>query len=119
MDNKIKVLYVDDEQINTLLFKMNFSKKYDVFIASNGNEGLSLLDNAPDIKVVISDMKMPGLNGIEFIKKARERYTQTKYYILTGFEVLPEIQEAIDNGLIIECFQKPFDVDRIESAIEN
>ena len=115
---KPKVLYVDDEQINTMLFKINFSEKYEVYTASSGLEGLSYLNKEPDILVIISDMKMPGLNGIEFIKKAKEKFPSKKYFILTGFEITPEIQSSLENGLILKYFRKPFNIKEIEAEIE-
>lgn len=118
MDGKIKVLYVDDEQINTQLFEINFAEKYDVYTVSSGAEGLSILEKEPNIIVVISDMKMPELNGIEFIKKAKERFPSIKYYILTGYEITPEIQESLNNGLIHKYFRKPFNIKSIEAEVE-
>lgn len=112
-----KILYVDDEQINLKLFEINFSEKYDVLIADNGIKGLEMLEDNPDVLVVISDMKMPKMNGLEFIKKAKEKYLDIKFYILTGFEITDEIQNALNNGLIIKYFRKPFDLNEIESSI--
>jgi len=56
MSSNIKVLYVDDEPINLMLFKANFKKKFDIITAESGNEGLQLLKSNPDTKVVISDI---------------------------------------------------------------
>ena len=61
---------------------------------------------------------MPGLSGIEFIKIAKEKYPTKRYYLLTGFEITPEIQESLDNGLILKYFQKPFNVTEIASEID-
>ncbi|WP_319500415.1 response regulator [uncultured Draconibacterium sp.] len=119
MDTKPKVLYVDDEPINLQLFEINFSKKYEVYIAPNGSGGLDILDKHPDISVIISDMKMPGMNGIEFIEKAKEKFPNKRYYILTGFEITPEINSALETGLILQYFRKPFNSKKIEAVIEN
>lgn len=107
---KTKILYVDDEPINLELFKINFEKKFEVFIANDAFQGLELLEKEKDILVVISDMKMPKMNGIEFIKKAKELYPDKKYYILTGYEINAEIQDALNSGLILRYFSKPFNV---------
>lgn len=118
MEQKIKLLYVDDEYINLELFKINMEKKYQVIIAVNGNEGLQMLYENPDTTLVISDMKMPGMNGIEFIEKARETYPEKKYFILTGFEITDEIRNALNKGHIIKYFRKPFNMKEINSALE-
>ena len=117
MNRKPKILYVDDEFINLQLFKINFDNKYEVFTAENGITGLEVLDNNPDIVVVISDMKMPIMTGLEFIQKAKVKYPNIKYYILTGYDITDEIQEAIDAKLILNYFRKPFDINEIEDAI--
>jgi len=117
MNRKPKILYVDDEFINLQLFKINFDNKYEVFTAENGITGLEVLDNNPDIVVVISDMKMPLMNGIEFIKKAKEKYSHIRFYILTGFQITEEIQEALNSKLILKYFSKPFNLNKIDDTL--
>ncbi len=117
MKPKITILYVDDEPINLFLFSQIFGEKYNVITAESGYAGLNLIENNTNINVVISDMKMPGMNGIEFIQKAKELYTNIYYFILTGYEITPEIDQALKNGLIARYFQKPFNFQIIESAI--
>ncbi len=117
MSEKIKIIYVDDEEINVMLFNINFSVNFEVYTGYSGFEGLKLLDEHPDTKVVISDMKMPEMNGIEFIQAAKEKYPEKKFYILTGFEITDEIQSALNSGLIQKYFRKPFDMQEVEKAI--
>lgn len=117
MDNKIEILYVDDESINRQLFDINFSREYNVFIASDGFLGFNVLEKKPNILVVISDMKMPNMTGIEFIIKAKQYYPEKKYFILTGFEITDEIRNAIETGLILNYFRKPFNIKEIELSI--
>jgi two-component system response regulator (stage 0 sporulation protein F) len=118
MNKNPKVLYVDDEQINLMMFEISFAEKFDLVTASNGMEGLKILENGPTINVVVSDLKMPGLDGIEFIKKAKERFPRKKYFLLTGFEMTPDIQLSLDSGLIHKCMRKPFNKKEIETEIE-
>ncbi|TLX71831.1 response regulator [Labilibacter sediminis] len=113
-----KVLYVDDEEINLLLFEINLRGKYHVLKAEDGLKGLEVIKKNPDIKVVVSDMKMPYLNGIEFITKAKELAPNVCYFILTGFEITDELQAALDKGLILNCFRKPFNMNVIDEELE-
>jgi len=117
MNESGKILYIDDEVINVKLFTYNFSKKYDLVTGFCGKEGLDCLEKYPDIKVVISDMRMPGMSGIEFVTKAREKYNDKSYFILTGYDVTTEIREALDSRLIERYLRKPFNVFEIETAI--
>ena len=117
MSNKIKVLYIDDEVINLELFVYNFSEKFEVITDCSGINGLAQLQNHPDIKVVISDMKMPNMNGLEFITKAKEIYEDKRYYILTGYDITEEIKQALETKLILKYFRKPFNIREIENTI--
>lgn len=117
MTDRTKILYVDDEHINLLLFEQMFKKKYSVLTAGSGFEGLEVLQKEADIKVIISDMRMPGMNGLEFIRKAKEQYPSIQFYILTGYEITPEIRHALESGLISRYFQKPFNMKEIDDCI--
>lgn len=118
MEKKINILYVDDEQINLQLFLMLFEQKYNIITASSANEALKILETNNDFSIVISDMKMPIMNGIEFIKKAREKYKSIRYFILTGFEITKEISEALKQNIICSYFKKPFIPTEIENKIK-
>jgi len=113
-----KILYIDDEIINVKLFVYNFSKRYELLTGYCGEEGLELLEQYPDIKVVISDMRMPGMNGLEFVAAAKERFPDKAYFLLTGYDVNPEIREALDKKLIQKYLRKPFMLYEIEAAIK-
>ncbi len=115
----IKILYVDDEPINLMLFQRIFGKRYEIKTADSGLKGLELLQEIPDIKVVISDMKMPYMDGLEFAKIASDSFPGVKFFILTGFGITSEILDAMENNLIYHYFQKPFKTDDIEKAIAN
>lgn len=117
MEEKIKVIYVDDEEVNLTLFEMNFSDNYTILLGFSGFEGLQLLDDNPETKIIFSDMKMPNMTGIEFIQKAKAKYPDKIFYILTGFEITDEIKKALDDGLIHQYFKKPFNLKEIEKAI--
>ncbi len=116
MANISEVLYVDDEMINLQLFEINLSRYYKVYTASSGFDGLKILKNNLEIKLVVSDMKMPNMNGIEFIRQAKKDYPQMSFFILTGFDITPEIQEALDSKLILQHFKKPFNMDEIHKT---
>lgn len=118
-DKNVTILYVDDEETNLFLFNIHFEGKYNVITAVSGQEGLDKLSsNHNDIIVVISDMNMPKMNGIEFIKRAKEIYANIAYFILTGFDYNEEIEDALTKNVIQKFFTKPFDVQQIEAAVD-
>ena len=116
-ENKITVLYVDDEPINLDLFELAFKNSFDILTADSGAEGLIVMSKNDNIQVVISDMKMPEMNGIEFIKKAKKIYDNISFLILTGFDINEEIKESLNSGLIKGYFQKPMNKVEITTAI--
>lgn len=117
MEKKVKILYIDDEPVNLMLFEINFSKDYTILTAESGFAGLEILAQNLDTLIIVSDMKMPRMNGIEFIKIAKEKYPDKRFYILTGYEITSEIQEALDSGLILKYFSKPFNIKEIDNEI--
>jgi DNA-binding NtrC family response regulator len=117
MKNKTTLLYVDDEPLNLKLFALNFSKKFNVITSESPYEGLALLKSPPKINVVISDMKMPGMNGIEFIRAAKKEFPNLTFFIITGFDITVEIAEALKEGIIYKYFRKPFNMKEVESSI--
>jgi two-component system, response regulator, stage 0 sporulation protein F len=116
--NKITVLYVDDEPINLYLFERVLKRKnYHVITALSGYEALETLKKNDDIPVVVSDMRMPGMDGVEFIKQAKKYYPDKVFFILTGFDLTPEISNAMEENLIVKYMQKPFDQHEMDHSI--
>ena len=118
MHNETTILYVDDEPINLMLMEVNLKKFYHVITAESGSEGLEKLRSKNEVSVVISDMKMPGMNGIEFIQAARKDFPNIAYFILTGYDINTEISEALKNKLIYRYFRKPFNINEIKQAVK-
>jgi two-component system, response regulator, stage 0 sporulation protein F len=115
---KTKILYVDDEVLNLELFKANLCRQYDVYTAESGMKGLEILSSHKDILIVVSDMKMPKMNGMEFIHLAQSQFPRVKYYILTGFDITNEILQALKEGVIQKYFRKPFNIKEIGAEME-
>ncbi len=116
--DKITLLYVDDEEINLILFEATFSEKYNVLGANSPKEAFKVLKSNKNISVVISDMRMPNMNGVQFIKKAKRQFPKIYYFILTGYEITDEISAALQQKLINYYFQKPFNLKVIDNAIQ-
>lgn len=115
MNNKI--LYVDDEPINLQLFKDYFGYDYTILIAESGPIGLEILAVEKDIRLVISDMRMPSMNGVEFLKQAKMMNNKISCIIFTGYDIDSEIQWALSSGLVQTVFRKPMDADLIEREL--
>jgi response regulator RpfG family c-di-GMP phosphodiesterase len=103
-----KVLYVDDEEINLELFQLTFLNELQVFTAQSASEGLQILKEHPEIKLVISDLKMSGMNGLEFIKEVKGRDPDKVCMLLTGFMESEVMMEAFNKELIFRYMMKPW-----------
>ncbi len=114
---KKTIMYVDDEAINLKLFQIRFQGHYNVITCTSGIEGLKKLNEYPGVSAIISDMRMPGINDIEFIKLVKQLNRDISCFILTGFDITPEISSALKLNLIEQCFHKPMDADEISIVL--
>jgi two-component system, response regulator, stage 0 sporulation protein F len=116
--NYMTVLYVDDEPINLELFKLIFRRSFHVILAESGAEALAILENTREINIVISDLKMPNMSGLEFIQKAAKLNQSLLFFLLSGYSITEDINKHIHSGLIKKYFQKPFNKTEIMSAFK-
>ena len=115
-EKKKPLMYVDDEFINLELFRLNFESEYSVITARSGREALEILkDNA--VHVIISDLKMPGMNGLEFIEKVKEREPGKICMILTAYMEPEVILKSRDSNLIFKYMSKPWQKNELGRAI--
>ncbi len=118
-DKRIRLLYVDDENNNLLSFQASFRRKYQVFTASSAAEGMKLLNDVPDIHVIIADQRMPQSTGVEFFNIVRKAYPDPLRILLTGYTDIEALIDAINKGEIYRYFKKPWDEDEVQTAIHN
>lgn len=102
-----KILIVDDEPVNLRLMERLFRRTYDVVTALSGKEALELLQQH-DVALIISDQRMPGMTGIEFLKCAAEMRQHTVRIILTGYTDINALVEAINSGVVYKYVSKPW-----------
>jgi two-component system, response regulator, stage 0 sporulation protein F len=119
MSEKPTLLYVDDEMMNLILFKRLFKDHFTILTSDSGKAGIEVLSAQPEVKAVITDMKMPGMSGIEFVTIAKKQFPNTQFFILTGFECIPEISDAMESGTISKYFSKPLNINDIVTSINN
>jgi response regulator RpfG family c-di-GMP phosphodiesterase len=115
---KPKILYVDDEQINLDLLKLSFRKEYEIFTALSAQEAYAILEEHPDIRLVISDLKMPEVDGMTFIKAVKAKYHDTICMLLTGFLESEVMLEGFNKELIFRYIVKPWRKDGLLKDIE-
>jgi two-component system response regulator (stage 0 sporulation protein F) len=113
---KEKILIVDDQFGIRILLNEVFQKEgYQTFQAANGVQALEIVTkHHPDL--VLLDMKIPGMDGIEILKRMKVIDPEIRVIIMTAYGELDMIQEAKDLGALTH-FAKPFDIDDIRAAV--
>ena len=113
------LLFVDDEANILAALKRVFRKSgYEIHTASSGQEGLEILEQLP-VDLVMSDQRMPGMTGVEFLKKVKELYPHTIRIILSGYSEIGTITSAINEGEVFRFVSKPWNDEELKQTIEH
>jgi len=116
-DKAFTILCVDDEKsILNALKRLLRKEGYHLLFANSGQEGLEILkDN--NVHLIISDQRMPGMSGTEFLEIVKDKYPDVLRIILTGYSDIDSITESINKGNIYKFFFKPWNDLRLKSEI--
>jgi putative nucleotidyltransferase with HDIG domain len=113
-----KILFVDDELNALSAFKRLFfvDNEIEVYVAKTGREALSIL-GCNDIDLVVSDMRMPQVNGNEFLKYIKDKYPNILRIMLTAYADVPTTLDAINKGEVYRFLTKPWNDQALKSTI--
>jgi two-component system, sensor histidine kinase and response regulator len=117
-ENKIRILYVDDEVNNLIAFTASFRRNFEIFTAPSAAEGLKVL-NDNKVHVIIADQRMPQSTGVEFFDIVRLSHPDPVRILLTGYSDLEAIIDAINKGQIFRYIKKPWDDLELHTTIKN
>jgi response regulator RpfG family c-di-GMP phosphodiesterase len=115
-DRKIVVLYVDDEENNLISFKATFRIKYKVLTAISGDEAMKILEEQK-VDVIVTDQRMPGMTGVEFLEKVLEKYPDPMRILLTGYADMNAVIDAVNKGKIFHYLSKPWNEEELDMTI--
>jgi FixJ family two-component response regulator len=114
-----KILFVDDEAAVLDGYQRLLRNQFRVSAALGGEQALTLIQNTGPYAVVISDMRMPGMNGAQFLSRVRERAPNTVRMLLTGHADLDVAIEAVNEGKIFQFLTKPCEREILVKAIRS
>lgn len=118
IDQEVQILCVDDEaNVLKSLRRLFMDEDYDIISATSGEQGLAELDENPAIQLVISDYRMPGMNGVDFLKEVYERRPDTIRIVLSGFADTAAVVAAINEGQIYKFIPKPWNDDDLRVTV--
>ncbi len=116
MEKRANILVIDDEEnIRELLRELFEDENLSVSTASSGEEGIEIAKEK-SFDVVITDLKMPGMNGIEVIRKFKEKNSNTTVIVITGYPTIESAIEAMKEGAY-DYILKPFNLDQIKLVV--
>ncbi|MCL4457061.1 MAG: response regulator [Nitrospirae bacterium] len=119
MDEKIKILFVDDEENVLAAVKRVFiDTGYIILTATSGREALEILENN-DVRVIVSDYRMPEMNGVELLKTIREQRNDIVRIVLSGYADLGAVISAINEGHLYKFISKPWNDEDLKITVAN
>jgi len=116
----VSILCVDDEE-NVLksLKRLFLDSEFEILLAKSGEEGLEILRKTEPVQIVISDYRMPKMNGVDFLKEVYKHWPDTIRIVLSGYADTVAIIEAINIGHIYKFIPKPWNDAELKVAISN
>lgn len=118
MEEKITVLYVDDEKHNLLSFKASFRRDFNVLTAESGAEGLEIF-RKEKVNVIITDQRMPEMTGIELLVEINKIDPEPIRILLTGYSDINAVIDSINKGQVYRYLNKPWQEEELKSTIKN
>jgi len=117
-DKSHTILIVDDEAniVNSLKRLFRRERKYNILTAENGRAGLEIV-KSNIISLIISDFRMPEMDGGEFLMKARDISPATVRFLLTGYADKEALKKVMEDGAISRHFHKPWDDNELKAAV--
>jgi response regulator RpfG family c-di-GMP phosphodiesterase len=111
------VLYVDDEPENLRIFELGFRREFSIITAASGEEGLRILNERP-VALVLSDHRMPGMTGVDFLTRVRELDPKTIRVLVTAYGDAETLSVAINDGSIYRYVPKPWEADEMRLTLK-
>jgi putative nucleotidyltransferase with HDIG domain len=119
-NNRTRVLLVDDEEnILKSLKRLLMDEELDLLTSTSGEQGLAVLRENPDIGLIVSDQRMPGLTGAEFLQKSREIAPDALRIMLTGYADINATIDAINKGGAYRYISKPWNDEELIQIIRD
>lgn len=113
-----KILFVDDEANLLSAVRRQLRKRYDLETAESGADGLEILKKNGPFAVVVADMRMPRMDGVEFLSRVKTQSPQTVRLMLTGNADMQTAIDAVNEGNIFRFLTKPCPPDKLDNAIQ-
>lgn len=118
MSERRKILAVDDEPNYLKALRRNLDESFEMLTATSGAVALEIARDEPDVAVVLSDMRMPAMNGAEFLRRVRVPLPDATRVLLTGYADVESAKAAVNQGGIHRFLTKPIPADELAAALD-
>ena len=105
---KLRLMVVDDEADNLDLLYRTFRRDFEVYKAESGFRALEMLEQVGEMSIIISDQRMPRMNGTEFLSRTADRFPDTIRILLTAYTDVEDLVGAINAGKVFKYITKPW-----------
>ncbi len=115
---KPSLIYLDDEEINLILFREMFKKDFDIFTTTSPNDAIDYV-KSHDLDYILTDQLMPVMTGVEYLKELKELGVSddSMKVIISGFTQEGEVDEALETKLIDSFVSKPWSYQNLKDLL--
>ncbi len=117
-ETKLKLMVVDDEPDNLDLLYRTFRRDFKVYKADSAFSAMDVLEEVGEMALIISDQRMPEMNGTEFLGKTLEKFPDTVRILLTGYTDVEDLVEAINSGKVFKYITKPWNPEELKVVVK-
>ena len=114
---KPRVLYVDDDAPNLIVFEAACGGEFDVLTAESGNAALAIMRRQQEVAVLLTDQRMPGTSGVELAATVRDEFPDTIRLLITAYADLDSAIDAINWGQVHKYLRKPWDIRELKQTL--
>ena len=114
----VKVLFVDDEESNLLVYEAVCGDDFDVLTASSGTIALELM-RIHEVAVVVSDQRMPQMSGVDLLERVRAEFPETVRVLITAYSDAHAAIDAINRGRVRRYLKKPWEPGELKAELSD
>lgn len=116
-NERINVLYIDDEVHNLTSFRASFRRMFNVYTAESAEEGRTIIE-FQNIHIILSDQRMPKMTGIEFFESIKDEHPDPIRILITGYTDINAVIDAINRGQVYKYLTKPWNEEDVKIYVE-
>jgi signal transduction histidine kinase len=111
-----KILFVDDDEANLIVFEAACSDEFEVLLASSAEQALAFMDRE-EVGVIVADQRMPGTSGVELLERVRDEHPDTVRMLITAYSDIQAAIGAINRGRVRRYLRKPWEPAELKAEL--